>query len=99
MFEVIWFMKRVTYEESNIVKLETTFKYIALTWYMKYKAIVSVGQARSLAKIKRDPLRQFQKMKSESQCITEIKEIKQQVGENMWDYDHHFNILLDGLTF
>jgi hypothetical protein len=49
--------------------------------------------------IKRDLLREFQKPKSESQCITEIKEIKQQVGETVWDYDQWFKILLDRLTF
>jgi hypothetical protein len=43
---------------------------------MKYKDIVPVGQERSLAEIKQDILREFQKPKSESQCITEIKEIK-----------------------
>jgi hypothetical protein len=66
---------------------------------MKYKAIVPVGQTRSLTEIKRDLLREFQKPKLESQCITEIKEIKQQTGETIWDYDQWFKILLDRLTF
>jgi hypothetical protein len=36
-------MKRITDEATKIVQLETTFKDIALKWYMKYKAITSVG--------------------------------------------------------
>jgi hypothetical protein len=99
MCEAIWSVKRVTDEASKIAQLETTFRDRALTWYMKYKATACVGQARSLTEIKRDLLREFQKPKSESQCITEIKEIKQQVGETMWDYDQWFKILLDRLTF
>jgi hypothetical protein len=58
-----------------------------------------VGQARSLDEIKQDLLREFQKPKSESQCITKIKEIKQKEGETIWDYDQRFKILLDRLTF
>jgi hypothetical protein len=100
MCEAIWSMKRVTNKASEIAQLETTFIDRALTWYMKYKATVSARKERFLTKIKRDLLREFQKPKLESQCITEIKEVKKQVGEIMWDYDQHFNILLEyRLTF
>jgi hypothetical protein len=70
-------MKRIMDKVSNIMKLETTFKDRALTWYTKYMAATLTRQTRSLTKIKRDFLREFQKPKSKSQCITEIKEIKQ----------------------
>ena len=30
-------MKNITNEASKIVRLETMFIYMALTWYMKYK--------------------------------------------------------------
>jgi hypothetical protein len=97
--EAIWSVKRITDEATKIMQLETTFRDRALTWYMKYKATASVGQERSLAEIKQDLLREFQKPKSESQCITKIKEIKQKEGEIVWDYDQWFKILLDRLTF
>jgi hypothetical protein len=71
--EDIWFVKRFMDGESNISQLETTFRNIALKWYMKYKVTALVGQIRSLTEIKRDILREFQKPKSKSQCITEIK--------------------------
>jgi hypothetical protein len=44
--EGIWSMKRITYEATKIAQLETTLRDIALTWYMKYKATMLVGQAR-----------------------------------------------------
>jgi hypothetical protein len=50
---------------------------------MKYKDIVLVGHERSLEKIKQYLLREFQKPKSKSQCINEIKEIKQKEGETI----------------
>ena len=53
-----------------------TFRDIALAWYMNYKVNALVGQVRPLMEIKRDLLREFQKHKLESHCITEIKEIK-----------------------
>jgi hypothetical protein len=74
--EAIWSVKRITDEATKIMQLETTFRDRALTWYMKYKATTPTGQMRSLTEIKQDLLREFQKPKSESQCITEIKEIK-----------------------
>jgi hypothetical protein len=62
--EAIWFVKRITDEATKIVQLETMFRDRALTWYMKYKATASAGQARSLTEIKRYILKEFQKPKS-----------------------------------
>ena len=33
---------------------------------------------------------EFRKPKSESRCITEIKEIKQELEETVWDFDQWF---------
>lgn len=92
-------MKRVMDDAYKIAHLETTFRDRALTWYLKYKSIVPMIQVGSLMKIKRGVLRDFQKLKLESQCIVEIKEIKQQVRETIWDCDQWFEILLEKLTF
>jgi hypothetical protein len=81
-----YFVKRITDKKTNIVHLETTFRDKALMWYMNHKATAPVGQSRSLTYIKRDLLKEFQNPKSKSQCIIEIKEIKQQ-GEIVWDYE------------
>jgi hypothetical protein len=68
---------------SNIVRLETTFIDRSMMWCMKYKATAPMRQARSLIEIKRYLLREFQKPKSKSQCITKIKEIKQHARETV----------------
>jgi hypothetical protein len=49
---------------------------------MKYKATAPVGQMKVPDRIKRDILKEFQNPKSESQCITKIKEIKKKLGRN-----------------
>ena len=55
---------------------------------MKYKLINMPGGTRTLDETKQVMLEDFQKPKPESQCIIEIKEIKQQPREKIWDYDH-----------
>jgi hypothetical protein len=81
------------------MQLEITFKDKYLTWYKKYKFTTLPRQERYLIEIKRDILRELQKLKLESQCITDIKENKKKVRENVSVYDQPFKILLDRLTF
>jgi hypothetical protein len=76
-------MKRITEEATKIAQLETTFRDRALTWYMKYKATATMRHIRYLTNIKRDLLKKFQNPMFESQCIYEIKEIKQHQGETV----------------
>ena len=42
---------------------------------------------------------EFRKPKSESQCITEIKEIKQALVETVWDFDQQFKTLMAKVSF
>jgi hypothetical protein len=42
---------------------------------------------------------EFKKPKSESQCITELKEIKQKVVEPVWEFDQRFKTLAGRLNF
>ena len=44
-------------------------------------------------------IKEFKKPKSESQCITELKEIQQRRGELVWDFDQRFKVLLDQVSF
>jgi hypothetical protein len=41
----------------------------------------------------------FKKPKSESQCITELKEIKHRLVELVWEFDQRFKTLTDHLSF
>jgi hypothetical protein len=95
--EAIWSVKRITDEATKITHMETMFRDRSLMWYMKYKAIVLMGQTRYLMKIKRDLLKEFNP-NSKSQCITEIKRLSKK-GETVWDYEQWLKILLDRLTF
>lgn len=94
MCEVVWNIKRVTDDAIKIVQLTTTFRDRELTWYMKYNQ-----QARTLGQIKTVLVKEFKKPKSESQCITELKEIKQKPTESVWEFDQKFKSLLDHLSF
>ena len=42
---------------------------------------------------------EFKKPKSESQCITELKEIKQKPTKSVWEFDQKFKILLNQVSF
>ena len=42
---------------------------------------------------------EFRKLKLESQCITEIKEIKQALAETVWDFDQRFKTLMAKVSF
>ena len=44
-------------------------------------------------------IKEFKKPNSESQCITELKEIQQKRGESVWDFDQRFKVLLDQVSF
>ena len=52
-----------------------------------------------LADIKKAMIKEFKKPKSESQSISELKEIQQKRGESIWDFDQRFKVLLDQVSF
>ena len=44
-------------------------------------------------------IKEFKKHKSESQCIIELKDIKQLPIESVWDFDQKFKALIDQVSF
>jgi hypothetical protein len=58
-----------------------------------------VAQLKPLDVIKTALISKFKKPKWESQCITELKEIKQRVVEPMWEFDQRFKTLTGHLNF
>ena len=44
-------------------------------------------------------IKEFKKPKSESQCITELKDIKQLPTKSVWDFDKKFKALIDQVSF
>ena len=63
-------------------------------------SIVLVGVVpKTLNEIQLNLIDEFKKPKFESQCITEIKEIKQLPIESMWDFDQIFKMLMTKVIF
>ena len=59
----------------------------------------SSTQNHALPDIKEAMIKEFKKPKSESQCITELKEIQQKHDESVRDFDQRFKVLLDQVSF
>jgi hypothetical protein len=56
-------------------------------------------QPQPLNEIKNVLIAEFKKPKSESQCITYLKEIKQKVAKPVWEFDQRFKTLTGRLNF
>ena len=93
--EAVWNAKSITDLDMRTAQLITSFRDRALTWFMKF----SSTQHSSLDEIKAALIKEFKKPKSESQSITELKDIQQRHGESVWDFDQIFKVLLDQLSF
>ena len=91
----MWTAKNIMDQNARRTQLVTSFRDQALTWFMKF----SSTQNHVLADIKVAMIKEFKKPKSESQCITELKEIQQRRGESVWDFDQRFKVLLDQVSF
>jgi hypothetical protein len=61
------------------------------------KFFQGVSQPKLLNQIKNVLIAEFKKPKSESQCITELKEIKQRTVELVWEFDQRFKTLIGHL--
>jgi hypothetical protein len=95
--DVVWNIKNVTDEAVKRTQFSTTLRDHALRWYMKL--VKGLAQPKPLNVIKNALITEFKKPKSESQCITELKEIKQKVDKPVWEFDQRFKTLTGRLTF
>jgi hypothetical protein len=93
--DVVWSVKQVVDDAIKMDQLTTTFRERALNWFMKY----SNGQVRTLPEVKDAMIVELKKPKSESECITELKEIKQKPNESVWEFDQKFKTLLSQVSF
>ena len=69
--EAVWTAKSIADENTRRAQLITSFRDRDLTSFMKF----SITHNYILADIKKTMIKEFKKPKSESQCITELKEI------------------------
>ena len=72
LYEAVWSVKQVTYNDIKMTQLTTTLRDRVLNWFMKY----SNRQMRTLVEVRVALYSEFKKPKPESQCITELQEIK-----------------------
>jgi len=93
--EVVWSIKQVTDEDVKRAQFSTTLRDRALNRYMKFAS----GPTKSLADTKKALITEFKKPKSESQCITELKEIKQKFNEPVWKFNQRYKTLTSHLSF
>ena len=70
--EVVWSVKQVIDDDIKMAQLTTTLRDRVLNGFMKY----SNGKVKTLPEVKATLIVEFKKPKSESQYITELKEIK-----------------------
>jgi hypothetical protein len=78
-------------EAVKRTQVNTTLRDHALSWYMKL--VQGLVQPKPLNEINNELIAEFKKPKSESQCITEMKEIKQNIAEPIWEFNQRFNTL------
>ena len=72
----------------------TTLRGCALDWYMKF-SIVPIGVVpKTLNEIRLGLIDEFKKPKSESQCITDINELKKLQIKSVRDFDQRFKMLM-----
>ena len=93
--EAVWNAKKITDPDVRATQLITSFRDRDLTWFMKF----SSNQSPTLDEIKEAIIKEFKKPKSESQSITELKEIQQRRNKSVWDFDQRFKVLLDQVSF
>ena len=77
----------------------TTLRSRALDWFMMFYVAPTETPQKTLDEIRAAMIFEFRKPKSESQCITNIKEIKQALAETIWDFDQCFKTLMAKLSF
>jgi hypothetical protein len=95
--EAVWNIKSITNEAMKRTQFITMLRDCTLSWYMKL--VQGLVQPKPLNEIKNALIIEFKKPKSDLECITELKDIKQKVAEPVWEFDQRFKTLTYRLTF
>ena len=64
-----------------------TLRGCTLDWYMDFSVVSMGSPQKSSNHVQVKLIDEFKKPKFESQCITELKEIKKSPSESVWDFD------------
>ena len=99
LYEVVWMVRLVHNTYIRKAQMITTLRGHALDWFMNFCAASAGTPQNTLDEIRATMIPKFRKPKSESQCITEIKEINKALVESVWDFDQRFKTLMAKVSF
>jgi hypothetical protein len=94
--KAMWSIKNIIDEVVKRSQFSTTLRDRALRWYIKN---FQGSTHKLLNGIKTSLIVEFKKPKSESQCITKNKEIKQRIDKPEWEFDQRFKTFTGHLSF
>jgi hypothetical protein len=97
--EKIWEVKQIKDKDTKLTQLEITLRDHALDWYMSLATNNPPRTTRTIADIKKLLINEFQKPSSEDQYMNEMIEIRQKLGESVWEIDHRFKRLKGKLKY
>ena len=97
--EAIWTARQTIDDDVKKRQLETTLRGCALEWLMRFMWVPQGGTMKRLDEIRMGLFKEFKKLKSKAQYITELKEIKQFPNETIWDFDQRFKTLMARVSF
>jgi hypothetical protein len=81
------------------MQLAITLRDRALDWYMSLDTNNALGMKRTMDDIKKLLINEFQKPSSEDQYMNEMIEIRQKLGESVWEIDQRFKQLKGKLKY
>ena len=97
--EAVWTARQTTDDDVRKVQLATTLWGHVLDWYMRFIQVPQGTMAKNLDEIQKGLLKEFEKLKYETQYITKLKEIKKFPNEMVWDFDQSFKTLMERVNF
>jgi hypothetical protein len=99
IYENIWEEKQITDEDTKLAQLAITLRDRTLDWYMILSTKNTVVTTEIIADIKKLMINEFQKPSSEDQYMNEMIEIRQKLGESVWEINQRFKRLKGMLKY
>ena len=97
--EAVWMVCLVHGADIKKAQMIMTLRGCTLEWFMKFCTAPAETPQKTLEEIWAAMTFEFRKPKSESQCIIEIKEIKQDLAKTVWDFDQRFKKQMEKVSF
>ena len=99
LYEFVWMVKIGHNVDIKKAQMIINLRGHVLDWFMKLCVTLTRTMKNTLDDIISMMVSKFRKPKYESLCINEIKEIKQALGESVWDFDQRFKTLMAKVIF